>query len=216
MTHNKEEMCLRRFWLLATAASLAVAVGVGGATLALFSATSPNSNNQFTAGTVAIDAQRDMGDGIPGPMYYVTTGTGGTDPNQYPTGYLAPGDGIGAAHTPEGERLHRILQVENVGTLDVKLTKLRATLQSGSKYLADKLNVKVTTDPDGLDVIASGTVGSFIDADQTFSTPIEQAPTDMANLHFWVEFPLDANNSYQGLTAVVSFTVYAEQLAHNP
>lgn len=201
-------MRLKRVWLLAAAACLAAAIGVGGATMALFTAGTPNADNQFTAGTVAIDAQRDMGDGVPGPMYYLTTASGGNPPNQYPTGYLAPGTG--------GEFLHRVLQVENVGSLDAKLITLRGTLQSGSKYLADKLTLKVTTDPFGANVIASGTVGSFIDADQTISPAIELAPGDLANLHFWVEFPLNADNSYQGLTAVVRFTVYAEQLAHNP
>lgn len=200
---------MKRFWLLVTAAAVVAVMAVGGATMALFSAATPAADNQITAGTLALDAQRDQGDGVPGPMYYFdTSGGGGTPPNQYPTGYLAPGDG--------GEFLHRVLQVENVGSLDAKLTKIRGSLQSGSKYLADKLELKVTTDPFGMDVIATGTVGSFIDADQAIAPAIEAYVGDVINLHFWVEFPLDADNSYQGLDAVVTFTVYGEQLANNP
>lgn len=36
------------------------------------------------------------------------------------------------------------------------------------------------------------------------------------DLHFWVGLPLDADNSYQNLSAVASFAVFAEQKAHNP
>lgn len=200
---------MKRIWVLAAAGVLAAATSIGGVTLALFTDQTTGGENKFYAGTLELDAQRDQGDGVPGPMYYFdSSGGGGTPPNQYPTGYLAPGDG--------GEHLHRVLQVENVGSLDGKLVKIRGTLQSGSKYLADKLDLKVSTDPDGLDVIATGTVGSFIDADQVISPAIELYVGDIANLHFWVEFPLNADNSYQGLQAIVAFTVYGEQLANNP
>jgi len=65
-------------------------------------------------------------------MYYFdSSGGGGAPPNQYPTGYLPPGDGA--------EHLHRVLQVENIGSRDAKLVRIRGTLQSGSKYPADKL-----------------------------------------------------------------------------
>lgn len=203
---------MKRIWLLASAALVVALMAVGGATLALFSATAGPADNTFVAGTLVIEANRDQGDGVPGPMYYFdTSGGGGSPPNQYPTGYLAPGDGGLSV-----ESLHRVLQVENVGSLDGKLTMIGADLQSGSKYLADKLNLWITTDPDGLNVIATGTVGSFIDADQSFSPALEAYVGSVVDLHFWVGFPLDADNSYQGLTAVVRFTAYAEQLDNNP
>ena len=127
---------MKRIWILAVAFVVMAAVAGGGMTLALFSDQSAVSDAQFVSGTLEIEANRDMGDGIPGPMYYITAAGGGTDPNQYPTGLWAPGD-----------EHHRILQVENVGSLDAKLTHLRASLQSGSTYLAEKLNVVVATDP---------------------------------------------------------------------
>lgn len=197
---------MKRIWILAVAFVVMAAVAGGGMTLALFSAQSAVSDSEFVSGTLAIEANRDMGDGIPGPMYYITAAGGGTDPNQYPTGLWAPGD----SH-------HRILQVENVGSLDAKLTHMRASLESGSMYLAGKLDVVVTTDPAGTNVVATGTLADFINADQMLvGGPIDAMVGDVINLHFWVSFPLDADNSYQGLSTVATFTVYAEQLSNNP
>lgn len=197
---------MKRIWILAVAFVVMAAVAGGGLTLALFSDQGPVADVEFMAGTLEIAADRDMGDGVPGPMFYIDTAGGGADPNNHPTGLWAPGD-----------EHHRILQVENVGTLDAKLTHIRATLQSGSTLLADKLNVTVTSDAAGTNVVASGTLGDFLNADQPFMPgPIEAMVTDVINLHFWVEFPLDAGNEYQGLSTVVTFTVYAEQLDNNP
>lgn len=197
---------MKRIWILAVAFVVMAAVAGGGLTLALFSDQGSVADVEFMAGTLEIAADRDMGDGVPGPMFYIDTAGGGVDPNNHPTGLWAPGD-----------EHHRILQVENTGTLDAKLTHLRASLQSGSTYLAEKLNVTVTTDPAGAVVVAQGTLADFLNADQSFMpSAIEAMVSDVINLHFWVEFPLDADNSYQGLSTVVTFTVYAEQLANNP
>lgn len=198
---------MKRMWLLGTALLTVLVMAIGGASLALFTADASNEDNTFVAGTLDIDANRDQGDGVPGPMYYFdTSGGGGTPPNQFPMGYLAPGDG--------GEDLHRVLQVENVGSLDARLIRIEGDLQSGSQYLADKLELVITTNPEATDVIYSGTVGDMITNGEDIN--IELPPGDIANLHFWVEFPRDADNSYQGLSAVVSFSVHAEQVANNP
>lgn len=197
---------MKRMWILAVAFVVMAAVGGGGLTLALFSAQSPASDIDFVAGSVSIDAQRDMGDGIPGPMFYIDSGSGGTPPTNNATGLWAPGD-----------EHHRILMVENDGSLDAKLTHVRAALQSGSMYLAEKLNVVITTDPGGANVVATGKLSDFINADQAFiGGPIEALVADVVNLHFFVELPLDADNSYQGLSTVVTFTVHAVQLDNNP
>ncbi len=196
---------MKRIWMMAVAFVVMAAVAGGGLTLALFSDSAATATQEFVSGTLEIEAHRDMGDGIPGPMFYIDVAGGGVDPNAHPTGLWAPGD-----------EHHRILQVENIGSLDAKLTHLRATLQSGSMYLADKLNVVVTTDPGGMDVVTTATLADFINGDQYFPVPIEAYVGDVINLHFWVEFPLDADNSYQGLSTVVTFTAYAEQLANNP
>lgn len=202
--------------LLITLGALAAgACGVGGGvTLALFQASTAPTPTQFTAGTLAIQADRDNNDSVPGPMFYIGPGDG-----HYPTNYWAPGDVF-----------HRVLQVENVGSLDAWMKTVRATLTAGSADLANKLEVRVTTNP-GPDpnhvnpfttpaqftIVNAGTLGQFISADQAFAGgPLALNAGDLADLHFWVRLPLGTGNDSQGLSTVVSFTVYAEQMAHNP
>lgn len=191
---------MRRLLLAALAALVAAAAAGAGATYALFSAASGANANQVTAGTLEIEAYRDNGDTVPGPMFYIGPGGG-----LYPTGHWAPGDEV-----------HRVLQVENIGSLDGWLKRVRAALTAGDRSLADQLLVTVSTDPGKTNVIASGTLGNFIDADQSFASPISIDVGDLIDLHFFVQLPLSTGNSYQGQSVEVSFAVYAEQKAHNP
>jgi predicted ribosomally synthesized peptide with SipW-like signal peptide len=192
---------VKRTWLLAIMAAVLVAAVVSGVTLALFSASTSPQQSQLTAGTLQITGDRDNGDQVPGPMFYIGPGGG-----LYETGLWAPGD-----------EFHRVFQIENTGSLDAWLKHVRAALQSGSRPLADKLQVKVTADPGGLNVLAAGTLGQFIDGDMAFAGgPISADVGDVVDLHFWVSLPLNADNTYQNLSCVASFTVYAEQKAHNP
>jgi predicted ribosomally synthesized peptide with SipW-like signal peptide len=198
---------LRRIWFTVLVFVLASGIA-GGATLAYFNDTASNQNNQFMTGTLELAADRDQGDSVPGPMFYTIPIEGQTDTGDdglLPTGLWKPGD-----------TNHRVFQLENIGTLDALLKNTRASLDSGSRYLADKLEVKVTTDPAGSDVVASGTLGSFIDGDQSFVPgPISLVAGDIANLHFWVTLPQDADSSYQDETLKAQFSVYAEQQANN-
>lgn len=181
-----------------------VAAMVGGGTMALFSDAETSNNNEFTAGTLDLTADR-VNDTIPGPMFYTTEDEGQTPdglPGLNPTGYWKPGD----TH-------HRALQLENIGSIDGCLKHARASLTSGSRHLADKLQVRITTDADGNEVVASATLGQFIDSDQVFNPgPISIYVGDIVNLHFWVTLPSDADNSYQGENLVAGFSVYAEQV----
>lgn len=192
---------MKPLWPLAVGAIVLLTAIGGGVTLAVFTDKTPSHSNQITAGTLQIQGDRDNGDSVPGPLFYIGPGGG-----LKATGLWAPGD-----------KYHRVLQVENTGTLDAWLKHVRARLDSGSRPLADKLTVQVTTDPAGANVLATGTLGQFIDADQNFAGgPLPANVGDVINLHFWVAFPLNADNSYQDLSAVVSFAVYAEQKVHNP
>jgi predicted ribosomally synthesized peptide with SipW-like signal peptide len=195
-------------------AALVVVLGVSAGTLALFSATSGAANNTFTSGTLSINSVRDQGDTVPGPMFYITPASGneGGGNGLYPTGYWAPGD-----------TNMRVLVVKNTGSLDAWMTGVRASMHAGSsRHLADKLQVKVTTDSAGTAVIASGTMGNFLDADQIFPSKLSlnaahpPLPAISKPLYFWVTLPLDADNSYQNETLVVDFTVYAVQKKNNP
>lgn len=191
----------KRIFVLVLAALTLVGAVTGGLTFALFTASTPAAQNDWVAGTLAIESNRDQGDWIPGPMFYI----GGAE-GIHPTGFWAPGD----TH-------HRVLQVENTGSLDAWLKHMRASLTSGSRDLADQLQVQVTTDPAGTNLVATGTLGQFIDGDQAFAGgSIAAAVGDVIDLHFWVTLPLATGNAYQGLSTEVSFSVYAEQMAHNP
>lgn len=110
-------------------AVLAVCMLAGGASYALFSASTSNNDNTFSAGTIEITSKR--GD-VPayGPMFYTessqTAGWG-----TMPTGLWAPGD----SHT-------RGLFLENTGSLKARLQNLNATaansngepISSGAAY----------------------------------------------------------------------------------
>lgn len=196
-----------RKWALAMSLVGVTAMAGAGITFALFTDTAGPVERQITAGTLRIEGNRDMGDTVPGPLFYISnTGDGMSEdglPGIHETGLWAPGD-----------KHERVFQIENVGTLDAKLVSLRAELQSGSQELIDVLQVRVTDDYDNL--LLSGTLADFVAADQFFSPAIELAVWDNVNLYIEVELPLSAGNDLQGETAVVKFSAYAEQLRNNP
>lgn len=201
-------MRTKRILLIGAAAVMALMAATG--TLALFSAATAPTDTHFAAGTVSIGSYRDMGDSIPGPMFYTTPAEGQTPngtPGLRPTGYWLPGD-----------TFVRALFVENHGTEDLWLMGVGANMHPGtSRHLAEKLQAKVTTDLAGVNVLVSGTLADLIDAYHPFSAklalPVGPAPRA---LYFHVTLPLDADNSYQNETLRVDFDVNAEQMAHNP
>lgn len=197
---------MKRTFLLAVAAA-AVAVLVGtAATLALFTAETAPATSIITAGILEIDGQRDQGDNVPGPLFYTNgaEGSNGTIDGFLPTGFWAPGD-----------EHHRVLQVENTGNLSALLKTVSAALESADSALPDVLDVKITSDPAGVDVLASGKLRDFLTAPQSIGAILAD-PGNVIDLHFWVSMPLDTGNGFQGLTLKVAFEVYAEQAAHNP
>lgn len=123
--------------ILSAATVLLVGGLIGGSTFALFNASSTNSAQTFTAGTVNIDSYRDGFDTIPGPMFYTTSAEGATPttpgyPGLKPTGYWAPGD----THV-------RSLVVYNAGSLDVALNKVKAEINSDQANMASQMDVAV-------------------------------------------------------------------------
>lgn len=195
----------RTLFLAIAAVMVAVLVG-GGVTFALFSANSAQGDATFTAGTLVIEGMRDQGDTVPGPMFYTSPAEGetasGAGDGVLPTGFWAPGD-----------EHHRVLQIENTGSLNAWLKSARATLDAGSRPLADKLQVRIVY---AGSVVASGTLGQFIDAPVAFAPAISCDVGDLIDLHFYVSLPADAGNEYQNATLNASFSVYGEQKAHNP
>lgn len=187
--------------LLATGATIA-AFGVGGATLALLTDQAGPSSQEFVAGTLRLDGRRGGGDTVPGPMFYL-----GGDQGLNPTGEWAPGD-----------TQVRWFEIQNVGTLAARMTKISATMpEDADKTLAEQLYVRVT-DEYGLEV-AAGKLSAFLDEEgEPFRGPaIELDPGDILTLTFEVSLPLGTTDEFQGLSASsVTFSVSAEQVRNNP
>lgn len=197
----------RRLALTLAAGTLAVALGVGGATLALFSAETDTATGDFVAGTVAIEANRNDGDTVPGPMFYITSESGATeygDPGLEPTGLWAPGD----THT-------KALDVVNVGSLDARLVSIEAELQEGSQELAELLEVKIYEHDQFL---VSGSLADFMNGPVALGSGIDLEADFMGATILWFEvtLPLETGNEFQDQIAVVAFTVNAEQVKNNP
>lgn len=209
-------MIKSKLWLTLGAA-IAVSMLAAGSTLALFTASSGTIDSQFTAGTLCLTANRNDGEPVPGPMFYVTPQQGRTPggiDGTLPTGVWALGD----SHI-------RTLTVENptsCSTMDAWLERVDATLQSGDATLAQKLWVEVyTPQSGGPDVlVAQGYLSDFLAGPQTLAYPtgsrIPVYLTSNRHLKFKVSFDLNADNTYQNKDLVVTFTVYGTQMNNNP
>jgi len=219
----------KKLLMLVPTGVIAVSLLVGGTTYALFTSAVTNTNNTFTAGTIDLTQTRDLGDTIPGPMFYTSTSetTGRypydkTKPNSPPGGEslggLAPGDSM-----------TRAMNLFNNGpkAIDAKVTKLKATvnplgISSGTAYneFISKLHVLVQVPAtnktlfDGpLSDLLSGPDSGWVD----FSPALEMyANGGPMNVTFKVTLDSTADNEIQNQNFVFDFSFYAEQLIHNP
>lgn len=204
-----------KMWLVLSAVITVASVGLG-TTLALFSA-SVQTQNTFTAGRLCLNSERNDGDRVPGPMFYVTPQQGATPSGLlglYPTGLWAPGD----TNT-------RTLTVDNLascGGMDAWLDSVHATLHAGSYApMADKLMVEIYTPLNGPDaLVAQGTLSQFLAGEVLLRYPggakVPLYSSSNRHLKFKITFDLGADNSYQDKTLVVDFTVTGVQMANNP
>lgn len=207
--------------LMALSSTAAVAALSVGTTLALFS-DSESGSGEFVAGNVCITAERNDGDTVPGPMFYIKNEEDGATPDGlsgiHETGLWAPGD----SHT-------RTLTVNNpreCSTMDVYLTEVSARLTEGitDQYveMADVLHVVVTARRDGVDIpVASGKLSDFLTKPVLMAYPPDGDKVLLkltGNMHmtFTVTFDPNAGNDYQDKTLVVDFIVHAEQVKNNP
>jgi len=195
-------MKIRKLHLwLATCAAVAL-FSACGVTLALLTDQVSTEGQELKAGTLRLDGRRAGGDTIDGPMFYL-----GGDQGLKPTGEWAPGDTV-----------TRWFEIQNVGTLAARMTRIKATMPDGADTtLASQLYVRVTDEFGG--TVASGRLIDFLAAaGKPFEgIPIELEPGDVLTLTFEVSLPLDTNNSFQGLSAQsVTFSVSAEQVRNNP
>ncbi|MGC7870032.1 TasA family protein [Desulfosporosinus sp. SYSU MS00001] len=220
----------KRLLMLIPTSVMAVSLLVGAGTYALFTNNATNTNNNFTAGTVILDQQRDLSDTVPGPMFYSAntdeTGqypydTNKNDPNQPPggeaTGGWAPGD-----------KATRAMNVYNRGTLKANLDQLKATVHSGATSsgaaydeFISKMNIKVLY-PAGDKVLydgpLSGLLNDYVNIPHVTLTPNPSNPSaaSPANITFKATMDPSANNLIQGQSFVFDFTVHASQARNNP
>lgn len=202
---------------------LVVGVTVGGATYAIFTSSATNTNNSFKAGTVILTQNRDQGDTktIPGPMFYSAasdpTGSFPYDTNK--NRYQPPGGEAIGGWAP-GDTARRAMNLYNKGTLDAKINKLKANVNSagvtsGEAYdeFIDKMNIKVIYTGQTLyDGKLSGLLNEYVNIQPILATP----DGDPVNITFEANLSKEAGNKIQGQSFVFDFTFSAEQTKNNP
>lgn len=205
--------------LYALAIAGAVAAVGTGATLALFSDTQA-SRGDLAAGRLCITAERNDGEPVPGPMFYVTAEQGATPSGKlglYPTGVWAPGD--------SATRTLTVYNPASCSSQDAWLTSVQAELTEGipNQYeaMADVLHVTVSTPWNGTDtVVGEGSLREFLQGSVPIAYPDgSKIPVYLgSNRHFelTVTFLPCAGNEYQDKTLVVDFLVNGEQQKNNP
>jgi predicted ribosomally synthesized peptide with SipW-like signal peptide len=204
---------MKRKLVLSAVLTVTVCLLVGGATFAYFTDQASNTGNTFTAGTVDITARRDMGDPLPGPMFYTTleegkTPTGGV-PN-WPTGLWHP-----------GKSEIRTLIVENTGSLDAYLDGLSAVISNIddpaiAQEFAGEMDVLVKQQTAPSLVLYDGPLSGLISGKAPALNKIPISAGGVWNLDFKVTMHKDAGNNLQGLVPKVAFSVYAIQKANLP
>lgn len=215
--------------LLSVTGMLVLGLTVGGATYAIFTDSASGANNRLTTGTINLTQERDLGDRIPGPMFYTST----SDPSGiFPTdtaraiGRYFGGEALGG--WAPGDRAIRAMNLYNRGTLDAKVTKLMASVtvdqggvpvgvSSGAAYneLISKMNIKVMIPTLNLVLYngsLSGLLNGWVDIPQVDAT----AGGGAVNITFEAYLDPSAGNDIQGQNFVFDFSFFAEQVKNNP
>lgn len=215
-------MMKKKLVMLSLAGMLSVGAVIGGATYALFTSSATNASNEFTAGTVKISSMRDMGDTIPGPMFYsATADPTGSYPYDRNVPFQPPGGEAIGGWAP-GDTVTRAMNIFNDGTLKVVIKKLRANVNaagetSGPAYeeFISKMNVKVNY-PAQNKVLYDGPLSGLLNGDIDI-TPflINTQPSGPANITFTASLDKSAGNLTQGKSFVFDFSFTAEQLRNN-
>lgn len=204
---------------------VALALIVGGATFALFTDGADSTENEFTAGTVVLEANRDLGDTIPGPMFYTSeSDPTGTYPYDRPGVPHAPPGSEALGGWAPGDVVTRALDLYNRGTLDAKITRMRANVNDlgvteGAAYeeFIEKMNITVLY-PAQNRLLYEGPLSGLLTGDGWFTleTPlIARAGGGALNITFEAHLDLSAGNVVQGETFVFDFEFQAEQLRNN-
>lgn len=219
----------KKLLMLIPTSVMAVSLLVGGGTYALFTSSVSNINNTYTTGTVILTQERDQGDTIPGPMFYTSTsdptGSFPYDTNKN-AGYQPPG-GESLGGLAPGDSMTRAMNLYNKGTLDAKVTKLKATVNpagvtSGKAYneFINKLYVVVEATSMANKILYSGTLSGLLNGSDNgwvdISPAMRMSVGSTMNINFDVYLDPSADDTIQGQNFVFDFSFYAEQLKNNP
>lgn len=101
-----------------------------------------------------------------------------------------------------GDWTERVLEISNGGKEDFNYI-ISSKLKSGDKKLYNELKLKITSE--NQEELYNGKLGQF---DKL--PPREIATTDTEKLTFYVDFPVELGNDFQGLTCEVELKIYAE------
>ncbi|MDN3016815.1 TasA family protein [Paenibacillus sp. BSR1-1] len=212
----------RRLALFSASGLLGISLIAGGATYAIFTDSATNNNNNFTSGTIDLDQTRDLGDTIPGPMFYSST----SDPTgKYPydkSGVpLAPPGSDAVGGWAPGDHVLRAMNLFNKGSLDAKVTKLKADISTGAtnsgvgyNQFINKMNIKIMY-PAQNRVLYNGPLSGLLNGWVNISAPFAIYPGGPANITFEATLDESADNDIMGQTFVFDFSFYAEQLRNN-
>ncbi|QQE74839.1 SipW-dependent-type signal peptide-containing protein [Brevibacillus composti] len=222
---------------LSMAGLLTVGLAVGGVTFALFTDTAANEGNEFTAGTINLNAARNHGDYLQGPMFYSDF----LDPDgnhPYDKTELRPSGEVIGGWAP-GDKVKRTMILSNTGSLDAKLTGVKATVResytqtlrngrdtrtvtgeiAGAAYeeFIDKAHVKISN-PDSDTLIFDGVLRDLIGegyAGVVEELVLQSDPSGPLNITFEVTLDRSAGNELQGKNFIFDFGFYAEQVRNN-
>lgn len=213
----------RKLALFSASGVLGVSLIIGGATYAIFTDSASSTNNNFTSGTINLDQTRDLGDTIPGPMFYSSTSdpTGSYPYDRAEVPLAPPGSDAVGGWAP-GDTVLRAMNLLNSGTLDAKVTKLSANVStgatnSGAQYdqFIQKMNIKVMYPAQNKILYEgplSGLLNGWVDIALPFRINSNGGPS---NITFEATLDSSADNELQGTSFVFDFSFYAEQLRNN-
>lgn len=195
---------------------------IGGASLAIFTDNKSNANNTFATGTIKLVQERSSGDSIKGPMFYNSkSDPNGAFPYDQSTPYAPPGGEAIGGWAP-GDSATRSLNLSNVGTLDAKVTKVKAQVNSNGEGITEGkafenfvkyMNIEVRFQNR---VIYKGSLEHLLDDYVDLKPLILKANGGEANLTFTATLNKKAGNDIKGKTFIFDFTLFAEQLKNNP
>jgi predicted ribosomally synthesized peptide with SipW-like signal peptide len=216
----------KRLALMFLSGLLVIGLLAGGATYALFTSSASNTGNTFAAGTVILTQDRDMGDAIPGPMFYTAlsdpTGKLPYDTNKNYPDQPPGGECIGGM--APGDQITRAMNIYNDGTLDARIKKLQAAVNAGFgsetsspayDEFIDKLNVLVKY-PSGNKILYDGKLSGLLSGWVDIDPVLASAGGGALNLTFTVTLDKSAGNAIQGKNFVFDFSFQAEQKKNNP